>query len=137
VKKSLNLFSRILLCSFLAALAVVSAASGKDPAQETQTAKPPSTKAKVKTKPQPPCPKEANERRVRATVVLRAIFSSTGEVTNINVAAVRPSDLPDDLVRQLSEESMKAAAKIKFEPATKDGHPASMYMQLEYHFTCS
>jgi hypothetical protein len=67
---------------------------------------------------------------------LRAIFRSTGEVTHIKVAAVRPSDLPDDLARQFSEESMKAAAKIKFEPATKDGHPVSMYMQLEYNFTC-
>lgn len=135
MKKSLTLVSCLLLAGFLQALAIAPAAAGKNPPQETE-AKPPTTKAKIKAKPKPPCPKEAKGRRVQATVVLRAIFRSTGEVTNINVAAVRPSDLPDDLVRLLSEESMKAAAKIKFEPATKEGHPVSMYMQLEYNFTC-
>jgi hypothetical protein len=136
VKNPLLFVACVLLSSFLPALAVVPGASGKNSSQETQTDKPQSTKARVKAKPQPPCPKEANERRVQATIVLKAIFRSTGEVTDIKFATVRPSGLPDDLVRQLTEESMKAAAQIKFEPATKEGRPVSMYMQLEYNFTC-
>ena len=136
MKKSLILISRVVLSGFLLALAVFPANSSKGLYQETQTDKPQSTKAKVKSKPEPHCPQEARAQGIRATIVLRAIFRSTAKVTDVKFAAVRPSDLPEDIVHQLSEESMKAAEKIKFEPATKDGRPVSMFMQLEYNFNC-
>jgi outer membrane biosynthesis protein TonB len=136
VKKPLTFLSCVLLSSFLPVLAVVPAGSSKSPSQETRTDKSTSTKAVVKSKPEPHCPREAREQRIEATIVLRAIFRSTGEVTGIKFARVRPSDLPEDVVKKLSEESIRVAGKIKFEPATKDGHPVSMYMQLEYNFNC-
>jgi hypothetical protein len=40
------------------------------------------------------------------------------------------SGLPDGL----TEHAVKAAQKIKFKPATRDGKPVAMWMQLEYNF---
>jgi hypothetical protein len=136
VKKFLTLISGVLLSSSLLALSAAPAAFSKNPDQETQTDKPQSSKAVVRSKPEPHCPKNASEQEVRATIVLRAIFRSTGKVTDLKFAGVTPSDVPDDIVKRLSEESLRVAAKIKFQPATKDGHPVSMYVQLEYSFTC-
>jgi hypothetical protein len=34
----------------------------------------------------------------------------------------------------LTEQAIKAARRIKFIPATKDGQPVSTYIQLEYNF---
>jgi len=60
------------------------------------------------------------------TVVLRAVFSSTGQVTNIQ-AVQKLSD-------GLTEKAIAAAREIRFVPAMRNGHPVSMYMQLEYNF---
>ncbi|HSS22025.1 MAG TPA: energy transducer TonB [Pyrinomonadaceae bacterium] len=136
MKKSPVLITRVALSGFLLAFAVIPAVSSKSSFQETSTDKPQSTKAKVKSKPDPRCPKEAKEQGIHATIVLRAIFRSTAEVTDIKFAAVRPSDLPERIVHQLSDESIRVAEKIKFEPATKEGHPVSIFMQLEYNFNC-
>jgi len=66
--------------------------------------------------------------------VLRAIFRASGAITDIKFEKVIPTDLPEDMVWAFTEECIKAARQIKFEPAMKDGHPVSMYMQLEYNF---
>jgi TonB family protein len=69
---------------------------------------------------------EPTKHKIEGTVVLRCVFSSTGEVTNIVVV----SRLPDGL----TEKAIEAARLIKFKPATKNGKAVSMYMQLEYNF---
>ena len=84
------------------------------------------TKARLISKPEPQYTDEALQNRISGTVILRAIFSSTGEVTNIQVIYGLPHGL--------TEASINAARKIKFVPATKDGTPVSMWMQLEYNF---
>ena len=58
--------------------------------------------------------------------ILRVIFSKTGEVTNIQVLVGLPYGM--------TERAIDAARGIKFVPATKDGNPVSMWMQLEYIF---
>lgn len=83
-------------------------------------------KARVKKKPDPKYTKDARKHAVEGTVVLRCVFSSTGEVKNIHVV----SGLPDGL----TESAIEAAKKIKFTPAMKDGHPVSMWMELQYNF---
>jgi len=83
-------------------------------------------KARVKSKPEAKYTKDARKHAVEGTVILRCIFSSTGEVKNIHVV----SGLPDGL----SEKAVEAAKKIKFTPAMKDGHPVSMWMELQYNF---
>ena len=66
--------------------------------------------------------------------MLRAIFTSSGKVTDITFDKAIPGNLPEELVKAFTEECVKAARKIKFKPAMKDGHPVSMYIQLEYYF---
>ncbi|MDX6443313.1 MAG: hypothetical protein QOH71_387 [Blastocatellia bacterium] len=80
----------------------------------------------VKKKPEPSYTDYARNHGVQGTVVLRCIFSSTGQVTNIHVV----KGLPDGL----TERAIDAAKRIKFKPAMKDGQPVSMWMELQYNF---
>jgi TonB family protein len=63
---------------------------------------------------------------VTGLVRLRAIFSSSGEVTNITVIKGLPSGL--------TEKAIAAARQIRFQPALKDGHVVSQWVTLEYNF---
>jgi len=83
-------------------------------------------KAQLKTQPPPEYPEEAKAHAVRGVVVLKCIFRSDGTVTDIQVIAGLPYGL--------TESAIEAAKKIKFVPATKEGHNVSMWMQLEYNF---
>lgn len=85
-----------------------------------------STKARVISKPEPQYTEEARKNQITGTVVLRAVFTSSGQVTNISTRAGLPYGL--------TERAIAAARQIKFVPATKDGRPVSMYIQLEYNF---
>ncbi len=85
-----------------------------------------STKARILSKPQPEYTEEARKNQTVGTVVLRAVFTSSGQVTNIRAVSGLPFGL--------TERAVAAARQIKFEPATKDGRPVSMYIQLEYNF---
>ena len=84
------------------------------------------TKVRILEKPEPQYTEEARNHQITGTVVLKCVFAADGRVTNIvPVRALRYG---------LTRKAMNAAYKIKFVPATKDGHPVSMYMQLEYNF---
>jgi len=80
----------------------------------------------VITKPEPIYTEDARKNQVTGTVVMRAVFSSSGVVTNIRVVAGLPYGL--------NEEALQAARQIRYVPAIKDGHFVSMYIQLEYNF---
>lgn len=97
-----------------------------DTGERIYTGKEVTTKARLISKPEPLYTEEARRNRTSGTVVLRVVFSKTGEVTSIQVI----SALPDGL----TERAINAARGIKFLPATKDGNPVSMWMQLEYNF---
>jgi TonB family protein len=90
------------------------------------TGKDVTSKARVLSKPEPQYTEEARKNQIVGTVLLQAVFSASGEVTQIR--ALRP------LPYGLTEKAIAAARMIKFVPATKDGHPVSMYMHLEYNF---
>jgi len=83
-------------------------------------------KAVVITKPEPRYTKEARKNGITGTVVLRAVFSSSGVVTNIHPVTY----LPDGL----TEQSIEAAKQIRFIPAVKDGRFVSMWMELQYNY---
>ena len=85
------------------------------------------TKAKLKSKPEPSYTAAAERDQINGTVILRCIFRSDGTVTNIEVIQGLPGGL--------TQKAIEAAKKIKFVPATKDGKPVSMWMQLEYNFS--
>ena len=58
--------------------------------------------------------------------MLRVVFTSSGQVTNIHAVKELPYGL--------TEAAIAAAKGIRFTPAMKDGHAVSMWMQLEYNF---
>jgi TonB family protein len=85
-----------------------------------------SSKARVISKPEPQYTEEARKNQITGTVVLRAVFTSSGQVTNISARSGLPYGL--------TERAIAAARQIKFIPAQKDGRAVSMYIQLEYNF---
>ena len=97
-----------------------------EPGEKTYTGREVETKARLTHRPEPNYTEKARNSGTRGTVVLQAIFSKTGKVTDIRTL----SGLPNGL----TERAVEAARKIKFIPATKDGKPVSMWMQLEYNF---
>ncbi len=84
------------------------------------------TKARVLSKPEPSYTEAARTNGVTGTVVLRCIFTADGAVKHFLIVRALPFGL--------TEQSIKAAQRIKFVPAMIDGRPVSMYIQLEYNF---
>jgi len=84
------------------------------------------SKARLISKPEPQYTEDARKNQIVGTVVLKVVFASNGSVTNIRTVSGLPYGL--------TERAIAAARQIKFQPATKDGHPVSMWMQLEYNF---
>jgi TonB family protein len=84
-------------------------------------------KARLLTRPEPSYTQDARKNGIEGTVVLKVIFAKDGQVTNIRTVAGLPYGI--------TEQAIKAARKIKFTPAMKEGKPVSMWMQLEYNFT--
>ena len=83
-------------------------------------------KARVLEKPEPTYTESARKFGIEGTVVLRAVFSKNGEVTNLHVVRKLPHGL--------TEKAIAAARAIRFTTATKDGQPVSMWMELQYNF---
>ena len=90
------------------------------------TGKDVTTKARLISKPEPQYTEDARKNQITGTVVLKVVFGSNGTVSNIRTVSGLPYGL--------TERAIAAARNIKFVPATKDGHPVSMWMQLEYNF---
>jgi TonB family protein len=83
-------------------------------------------RAQLLSKPEPQYTEDARRNQVSGTVMLRAVFSSSGEVVQIRALNMLPFGL--------TERAIAAARQIRFVPAMKDGHAVSVYMQLEYNF---
>ena len=106
-----------------------SGSSGNNPNGDRDRVYPPSQvneRARVLSKPEPQYTEEARRSGITGTVILRVVFSRTGEVTNIRAL--------QSLGGGLTEKAIGAARQIRFVPATKNGQPVSMFMQLEYNF---
>ena len=84
------------------------------------------TKARVLSKPEPTYTEEARKNEITGTVVLRCIFGANGKVFGFRVV--------HGLAGGLTEMAIRAARRIKFIPATKDGRPVSMWMEIQYNF---
>ena len=83
-------------------------------------------KVRVLERAEPIYTESARKYAITGTVVLRSVFSKDGEVTNLYVVRKLPHGL--------TQQAIKAARAIRFSPAMKDGHPVSMYMELQYNF---
>jgi TonB family protein len=84
-----------------------------------------STRPRVITKPEPQYTEQARRDSITGTVILRVVFSSAGQVTNIQAV--------QKLGGGLTEKAIAAAREIRFVPAMRHGHAVSTYMQLEYN----
>jgi TonB family protein len=83
-------------------------------------------KAMVISKPEPMYTEAARQARISGNVVLRCVFSASGEVTNIKPV--------NGLSHGLTESAIAAARQVKFIPPIKDGRFVSMFVQIEYNF---
>jgi TonB family protein len=81
---------------------------------------------KIKRKPQPEYTEEARRNNVTGFVLLRGTFHSSGKVQD--VCWVK------DLPYGLTENAIKAAYKIEFEPIVKEGKPVSVRIFIGYDF---
>lgn len=84
------------------------------------------TKARVLGKPEPRYTEEARQAQITGTVVLRVVFSADGIIRHTLVIRGLPFGL--------TEAAIEAARGIRFTPATIDGVPVSMFVQVEYNF---
>lgn len=84
-------------------------------------------KAHLLHRPEPQYTEEARNAQVRGTVKLLGVLAADGTVKHLLVLR--------GLSHGLTESSLEAASKIRFEPATKDGRPVSTVMQIEYNYS--
>jgi TonB family protein len=80
----------------------------------------------IRSKPNPRYTEEARRKGVAGRVVISVVLCKTGEVGDPEVV--------DGLPHGLSEESIKAARRIKFEPARKDDERVNVRVRVVYHF---
>lgn len=85
-----------------------------------------STKARVLAKPEPQYTEAARQAGVMGTVLLNVVLAADGQVKHILVLRSLPLGL--------TQQSIAAAQKIQFVPATLDGKTVSMMVRLEYNF---
>jgi TonB family protein len=84
-------------------------------------------RAVIRSKPDPAYPREARRYRVQGEVKLRIVLGADGKVRD-------RVDVLESLPHGVTEEAIKAARRIEFEPARKDGRPVSQYITVIYHF---
>lgn len=82
---------------------------------------------RVRTKPRPEYTRFARAYLLSGTVVIRATFMLNGTVGNVEVVRGLPFGL--------SDEAIKAAKAMKFDPAIRRGNPATVIRTIEYAFT--
>src|SRR5215471_3875268 len=105
------------LCGTIILLTITSTGLSQSPSKNG------STQPVIKDRPEPTWPSSI-KKKVEVAVVLHAIFRSNGTVTDIRRIQIKP-EKPDGLspeeIDSLAHRAIKAASKITFTPATKDG----------------
>jgi tetratricopeptide (TPR) repeat protein len=70
---------------------------------------------------------DARQNKVSGAVQLLAVFTSDGKIEGVIPVKWLPGGL--------TETAIRAARRIRFQPATKDGKPVSVIMKLEFQFS--
>ncbi|MCA1568013.1 MAG: energy transducer TonB [Acidobacteria bacterium] len=91
------------------------------------TGKEVTVRAVIRAKPNPVYPHEARRHGVQGEVKLRIILGADGKIRG-------PVEVLEGLPYGITEQAIKAARRIEFEPARKDGRPVSQYVTVVYHF---
>jgi periplasmic protein TonB len=97
-----------------------------DPNEKTYLPKEVDTKALIREQPEPQYTREARRAGVQGYVILKVLLSAQGDIARVRV--VRP------LPFGLTENAIRAACEIKFNPATKNGDAVSQWVTLQYTF---
>jgi len=84
------------------------------------------TRVVITAKPRPSYTKEARRNGVQGFVTLRVLFSGVGKITRVRVLKGLPAGL--------TENGIRAACKMEFKPASKDGQPVGQWLTVEYVF---
>ena len=84
------------------------------------------TRLVMTAKPKPSYTKEARRNGIQGFVTLKVLFSGRGKIARIRVLKGLPAGLTENAIR--------AACKIEFKPAMKDGQPVGQWLTVEYVF---
>jgi TonB family protein len=98
-----------------------------DAGEEIYSNKEVDVKARITKFFPPEYSEDARRHQVTGVVILKVVFSSTGEVTNVQVISGLPYGL--------SDKAIEAAKKTKFVPAMKNGKFVASWMQMEMNFS--
>lgn len=82
--------------------------------------------AAITAKPRPSYTKEARRKGVQGFVVLRVLLSARNKISRVRVVKGLPSGLTENAIR--------AACKMEFKPAMKNGEAVSVWLVAEYVF---
>lgn len=103
--------------------------SAPEPSERILSSKETDSRVVITAKPQPSYSKEARRNGIQGFVVLKVLLSGNGRVTRVRVIK--------GLQAGLTENAIRAACKMKFKPALKDGAPVSQWVIAEYAFRLS
>lgn len=90
------------------------------------SAKEADVRATISAKPKPSYTKEARRNGVQGFVTLKVLLSARGKVARVRVVKGLPAGLTENAIR--------AACKIEFKPAMKNGQAVSQWLTAEYVF---
>jgi protein TonB len=83
-------------------------------------------RAVITAKPKPSYTKEARRNGVQGFVTLKVLLSARGKIARVRVVKGLPAGLTENAIR--------AACKMEFKPAIKDGQPVAQWLTAEYVF---
>jgi protein TonB len=83
-------------------------------------------RAIVTAKPKPSYTKEARRNGVQGFVTLKVLLSARGKIARVRVVKGLPAGLTENAIR--------AACKMEFKPARKNGEPVGQWLTAEYVF---
>lgn len=84
-------------------------------------------KAVIRVRPRPEYTREARRKAIEGNIALRVVLSPNGKVFSVTI-------MNRGLPYGLNDSAIKAACKIEFTPATKEGLPVSQWFKFEYPF---
>jgi len=80
----------------------------------------------ITAKPRPSYTKEARRNGIQGFVTLKVMCSAAGKITRVRIIKALPAGL--------TENGIRAACKMEFKPAMKDGRPVAQWLTVEYVF---
>jgi TonB family protein len=82
--------------------------------------------AMITSRPAPSYTKEARRKSIQGFVILKLLLEADSKISRVKVLKGLPAGLTENAIR--------AACKIKFKPAIKDGQPVARWITAEYLF---